>query len=63
MLTDRCTNERSPDTTRIVYCKDSNRRGEHEHTAFTFLGFAFRPRAARRNGGVFFTPFSPAISP
>ena len=28
-----------PDKTRIVYCKDSNRRGEHEHTSFTFLGY------------------------
>ena len=35
-----------PDKTRIVYCKDSNRRGEHEHTSFTFLGYAFRPREA-----------------
>jgi retron-type reverse transcriptase len=35
-----------PDKTKIVYCKDSNRRGEHEHTFFTFLGFAFRPREA-----------------
>jgi RNA-directed DNA polymerase len=52
-----------PDKTRIVYCKDSNRRGDHEHTSFTFLGFAFRPRAARRKDGVFFTSFSPAISP
>ena len=40
-----------PDKTRIVYCKDSNRRGEHEHTSFTFLGFAFRPREARRKDG------------
>ena len=37
-----------PDKTRIVYCKDSNRRGEHEHTSFTFLGFTFRPRKARQ---------------
>ena len=37
-----------PDKTRVVYCKDSNRRGEHEHTSFTFLGFAFRPREAQR---------------
>ena len=51
------------DKTRIVYCKDSNRRGEHEHTSFTFLGFAFRPRGARRKDGVCFTSFSPAISP
>ena len=52
-----------PEKTRIVYCKDSNRRGTHEHTAFTFLGFAFRPRRARRKDGVKFTSFSPAISP
>src|SRR5690348_3225107 len=52
-----------PDKTRIVYCKDSNRRGEHEHSSFSFLGFAFRPRGARREDGVCFTSFSPAISP
>ena len=34
-----------PDKTRIVYCKDSNRRGSAEHTSFTFLGFTFRPRS------------------
>jgi len=52
------------DKTRIVYCKDSNRRGEHEHTSFVFLGYAFRPREAI-NGktGVGFTSFAPAISP
>ena len=52
-----------PDKTRIVYCKDSNRRGEHEHTSFTFLGFAFRPREARGRDGGRFTGFLPAISP
>ncbi len=53
-----------PDKTRIVYCKDSNRRGEHEHTSFTFLGYAFRPREARNSkDGGYFTSFSPAISP
>ena len=53
-----------PDKTRIVYCKNSNRRGEHEHISFTFLGYAFRPREAI-NGktGAHFTSFSPAISP
>ena len=40
-----------PDKTRIVYCKDGNRRGSYEHTAFTFLGFTFRPRRrAAKNG-------------
>ena len=52
-----------PDKTRIVYCKDSSRRGEHEHTSFTFLGYAFRPRKARSKRGVQFTSFLPAISP
>ena len=51
-----------PDKTRIVYCKDSNRRGSHERTSFTFLGFTFRPRQARRKDGVRFTSFMPAIS-
>ena len=40
-----------PDKTRIVYCKDSKRRGEHEHTSFTFLGYTFRPREARSKDG------------
>jgi RNA-directed DNA polymerase len=35
-----------PDKTKIVYCKDSRRRGSYEHTTFTFLGYTFRPRKA-----------------
>ena len=53
----------NPDKTRIVYCKDGRRRGEHEHTSFTFLGYEFRPRSARRKDGKRFTSFLPAISP
>jgi RNA-directed DNA polymerase len=52
-----------PEKTRVVYCKDDNRRGEHEHTTFAFLGFAFRSRGARSKDGVIFTAFLPAISP
>jgi len=52
-----------PDKTRIVYCKDDDRRGQHEHTSFTFLGYTFRPREARRKDGSHFTSFLPAISP
>jgi RNA-directed DNA polymerase len=54
--------ELHPGKTKIVYCKDSNRRGSAEHTSFTFLGFTFRPRQARRKDGVQFTSFLPAIS-
>jgi RNA-directed DNA polymerase len=52
-----------PDKTRIVYCKDGRRRAEHEHTSFTFLGYAFRARGARSKYGRCFTGFLPAISP
>jgi hypothetical protein len=51
-----------PDKTRIVYCKDSRRRGDHQHTSFTFLGYTFRPRGARAKDGRTFDSFSPAIS-
>jgi RNA-directed DNA polymerase len=51
-----------PGKTRIVYCKDSNRRASYEHTAFTFLGFTFRARKARSRQGRYFTNFLPAIS-
>ncbi len=54
--------ELHPDKTRIVYCKDSNRRGSYEHTAFTFLGYTFRPRGVRTKTGKMFTGFNPAIS-
>jgi RNA-directed DNA polymerase len=51
-----------PDKTRIVYCRDSNRRGDFPQTSFTFLGYTFRPRAVRGANGVTFTGFVPAIS-
>lgn len=51
-----------PDKTRVVYCKDDKRRGSHEYTKFTFLGFTFRPRKAKRPNGEFFTGFLPAMS-
>lgn len=51
-----------PDKTRIVYCKDSRRGANHEHTSFTFLGFTFRARRAQDKGGRGFTGFLPAMS-
>ena len=52
-----------PEKTRIVYCKDGKRRGNHEYTSFTFLGFAFRARKAKSRTGKYFTSFLPAMSP
>jgi RNA-directed DNA polymerase len=50
------------DKTRIVYCKDSNRNGSHEHERFTFLGYTFRPRLAMSRSGEFFVSFCPAVA-
>ena len=46
-----------PDKTQAVDCRDSNRRGDCEHTSFTFPGYTFQPREARRADGVKFTSF------
>jgi RNA-directed DNA polymerase len=54
--------ELHPDKTKVVYCKDSNRRGSFEHVSFTFLGFTFQPREAVGNNGKRFTSFLPAVS-
>jgi RNA-directed DNA polymerase len=55
--------ELHPGKTKTVYCKDTMRRGEHETVAFTFLGYAFRPRQVKGKDGRTFTSFTPAISP
>ena len=55
--------ELHPGKTKIVYCQDSMRRGEHETVTFTFLGYAFRPRQVMGKNGKIFTSFTPAISP
>jgi RNA-directed DNA polymerase len=48
--------------TKIVYCKDDDRRGSHELQKFDFLGFTFRARRSKNRWGKFFVNFSPAIS-
>ncbi|HEX6475803.1 MAG TPA: group II intron reverse transcriptase/maturase [Acidimicrobiales bacterium] len=53
--------ELHPDKTKIVYCKDANRRGDAEHTSFDYLGYTFRGRLARGPAGLFVS-FSPAVS-
>jgi RNA-directed DNA polymerase len=57
-----CGLELNLQKTKIVYCKDANRRGTHEHEKFTFLGHEFRPRCARNRRGKDFVSFLPAIS-
>ncbi len=56
--------ELHPDKTRIVYCKDSRRRGTYEEISFTFCGYTFRPRkAVNKRTGEVFTGFLSAASP
>ena len=58
-----CGLKLNEEKTKIVYCKDSNRKSNSEHTSFDFLGYNFRPRKAKNSKtGQIFTAFSPAIS-
>ena len=57
-----CGLELNEQKTRIVYCKDANRRGSYEHESFDFLGYTFRPRLSKSKHGEHFVNFSPAVS-
>ncbi len=57
-----CRLELHPYKTKIVYCKDDDRRGEYECVSFDFLGYTFQPRRARNRHGKFFVSFLPAVS-
>lgn len=58
----RCKLALHPEKTKVVYCKDANRKGLYISCSFDFLGYEFRPREARNRRGQFFTNFTPAIS-
>jgi RNA-directed DNA polymerase len=51
-----------PDKTKIVYCKDANRRGDFPVISFDFLGFQFRARKTMWQGKAAHG-FLPAASP
>jgi RNA-directed DNA polymerase len=57
-----CGLELHPEKTRIVYCKDVNRRAQHPTIQFTFLGYTFRPRKSVDKYGRVFVNFTPAVS-
>jgi group II intron reverse transcriptase/maturase len=54
--------ELHPEKTKIVYCKDDDRRGDYPCISFDFLGYTFRPRRSKNRWGKYFINFSPAIS-
>ena len=57
-----CGLEVHPTKTKIVYCKDDDRRGKYERIKFDFLGYTFQPRRAKNRWGRHFVSFLPAIS-
>jgi RNA-directed DNA polymerase len=55
-----------PVKTKVVYCKDVNRRGDFPVISFDFLGFQFRARKTMWRKGemrIFTHSFQPAASP
>jgi len=57
-----CKLELHPIKTRIVYCKDADRKENYENISFDFLGYTFRPRLSKNRWGKHFVNFTPAIS-
>lgn len=58
-----CGLELHPEKTKIVYCKDSVRKGNHDIWQFDFLGYTFRARSVQnRQQGNIFMSFTPAVS-
>jgi group II intron reverse transcriptase/maturase len=58
-----CGLEMHPIKTRIIYCKDGNRKGVYSNMSFDFLGYTFRPRSAMNSKHkCLFVNFAPAAS-
>ncbi len=57
---EECGLELHPEKTKIVYCKDGQRKKKYSRTSFDFLGYTFRPRivknSKRDNLFISFTP-------
>jgi len=58
----QCGLELHPEKTRIIYCRDVNRKGNYPVQSFTFLGYTFRPRKSMDKYGRVYVNFSPAVS-
>jgi RNA-directed DNA polymerase len=57
-----CELQLHPEKTKIVYCKDDDRRGNSKNESFDFLGYSFRARRSKNRFGRFFVNFSPGVS-
>lgn len=60
---EECELELHPGKTRIVYCKDGQRKGKYSNESFDFLGYTFRPRVCKNSKkNSLFVSFTPAVS-
>ena len=57
-----CNLELHPNKTKIIYCKDVQRKGKYPNISFDFLGYTFKPRRTKGKNNVIFTGFNPAVS-
>ena len=58
-----CGLELHPAKTKIVYCRDSRRRGKYRVVKFDFLGYSFQPRTSKsKQTGKLFLGYDCAIS-
>ena len=58
-----CGLELHPQKTKVVYCKDGNRKGRYHRVSFDFLGYTFKPRTSwNKKNNCPFISFSPAVS-
>jgi len=57
-----CGLELHTDKTRIVYCKDDDRRADYPETKFDFLGYTFRPRRSKNRYGKYFINLTPGVN-
>ena len=58
----QCKLELNLEKTKIVYCKDSERRKRYPNEKFDFLGYTFRPRSSKDRLGRLCVNFAPAVS-
>ena len=57
-----CQLEMHPEKTKIVYCKDDDRKESYPNIQFDFLGYTYRPRKSKNKHGKHFINFTPAVS-
>ncbi|MGE4347534.1 MAG: reverse transcriptase domain-containing protein [Flavobacteriaceae bacterium] len=58
-----CGLELHPEKTKIIYCKDSRRKGYYRTVKFDFLGYSFQPRTCKsKKDGKLFLGYDCAIS-